>query len=41
MEEYSNHGIKVMVTELDLSALPVQVRRVRVDLSVNFEYKKI
>ena len=37
---YSNAGVKVMVTELDMSILPPPRRGVGADLSVNIEYQK-
>lgn len=37
---YSNEGMKVMVTELDLSILPNPRRNVGADISTNFDYQK-
>lgn len=37
---YAEAGVKVMVTELDLSALPMPDRNVGAEISASFEYKK-
>lgn len=37
---YAKEGVKVMVTELDLSILPSPKRGVGADLATNFEYQK-
>ncbi len=37
---YTNAGVKVMVTEFDLSILPAPRRGIGADLSANFEYQK-
>lgn len=37
---YSNEGVKVMITELDLSALPTPDRNVGAAIEKNFDYKK-
>lgn len=37
---YANEGVKVMVTELDLSILPIPARGVGAEISTNFEYRK-
>jgi len=37
---YTNEGVKVMVTEMDVSILPNQKRGTGADLSTNFEYQK-
>ncbi len=37
---YAKEGVKVMVTELDLSILPAPKRGIGADLAANFEYQK-
>lgn len=37
---YANEGMKVMVTELDMSILPSPQRNVGADVATNFEYQK-
>lgn len=37
---YAKEGVKVMVTELDLSALPTPYHNVGADVATNFEYQK-
>jgi endo-1,4-beta-xylanase len=37
---FSNTGVKIMITELDLSALPSPRRDVGADVAANFEYQK-
>lgn len=37
---YTGAGVKVMITELDLSALPMPDRNVGAEISASFEYKK-
>ncbi len=37
---YSNEGMKVMITELDMSILPMPDRNVGAEISASFEYKK-
>lgn len=38
--EYAREGVKVMITELDLSILPSPRRDVGADISTNFDYQK-
>jgi len=38
--DYANEGVKVMITELDLSILPSPRRDVGADVATNFEYQK-
>ncbi|WP_321286285.1 endo-1,4-beta-xylanase [uncultured Sunxiuqinia sp.] len=40
MVAYANEGVKVMVTELDMSILPNRRRDVGADISTNIEYQK-
>jgi len=40
MVAYANEGVKVMITELDLSALPNRRRNIGADIATNFEYQK-
>ena len=40
MVAYANEGVNVMVTELDLSALPNRRRNIGADIATNFEYQK-
>lgn len=37
---YANEGVNVMITELDLSALPNRRRNIGADIATNFEYQK-
>lgn len=37
---YANEGVKVMITEFDLSILPTPKRDLGADISTNFEYQK-
>lgn len=37
---YANEGMKVMITELDMSILPSPSRNVGADVATNFEYQK-
>lgn len=37
---YANEGVKVMITELDMSILPMPDRNVGAEISASFEYKK-
>jgi endo-1,4-beta-xylanase len=40
IQDYTNAGVNVMVTEFDLSILPFPKRGIGADLSANFEYQK-
>lgn len=40
IQAYADAGVKVMVTELDLSILPMPDRNVGAEISASFEYKK-
>lgn len=40
IRDYTQAGVRVMITEFDLSILPAPRRGIGADLSANFEYKK-
>jgi endo-1,4-beta-xylanase len=40
IEAFAALGVKVMITEMDISVLPMPDRRVGADISANFEYQK-
>jgi endo-1,4-beta-xylanase len=40
IEAFAAIGVKVMITEMDISVLPMPDRRVGADVSANFEYQK-
>ncbi|VBB48403.1 Endo-1,4-beta-xylanase A [uncultured Paludibacter sp.] len=40
IKAFSETGLKVMITELDFSALPVPKQNIGADVSANFEYQK-
>ncbi len=40
IEAFASLGVKVMITEMDISVLPMPDRRVGADVSANFEYQK-